>query len=94
MRKLLAKIFIKDYQNIQNTRVRNAYGTLASVFGIICNTFLSLIKIICGGLFGSIAMLADGINNLSDMTSSGISLISFRMSNKPPDSKQIGRAHV
>lgn len=95
MRKLLAKIFIKDYQNIQNTRVRNAYGTLASVFGIICNTFLSLIKIICGGLFGSIAMLADGINNLSDMTSSGISLISFRMSNKPPDSKHpYGHARI
>lgn len=87
MNKLLAKLFIKDYNNVKDCRVRNAYGTMTSIFGIICNTILASAKIIIGAMSASVSILADGINNLTDMSSSTVSLIGFRMSNRPPDKK-------
>lgn len=85
MNKLLARLFIKDYENIEDSRVRNSYGTLSSIFGIIMNAIVSLSKIIIGAITASISIIADGINNLSDMASSGISLVGFKISNRPAD---------
>ena len=85
MRKLLIKIFIKNYQNYENPKVRSAYGILSGIVGIISNLFLSGFKIITGILIGSIALTADGINNLSDAATSVITLIGFKMSSMPAD---------
>lgn len=85
MNKLLARLFIKDYENIEDSHVRNSYGTLSSIFGIIMNAIVSLSKIIIGAITASISIIADGINNLSDMASSGISLVGFKISNRPAD---------
>ena len=79
------RIFIKDYENIKSPTVREAYGRLGSIIGIICNILLSSSKIIAGILFSSLSMVADGINNLSDMGSLIISLIGFKLSAKPAD---------
>lgn len=85
MRKFLIRTFIKDYQNTGDPAVRERYGKLAGVVGIISNVFLCVIKIVSGLLFHSIAILADGINNLSDASSSIITLVGFRLAAKPSD---------
>lgn len=85
MRKLLLKIFIKDYKNTSNQTVRTKYGTLSGIVGIVANLFLCIFKIVAGFLSGSLSIMADGINNLSDAGSSIITLIGFKLSNKPAD---------
>lgn len=85
MTELLCKIFIKDRNNIKNPAVRRAYGTLASIVGIILNLTIAIGKIVIGFLFGAISLQADGINNLSDAGSQIISLISFKIASKPAD---------
>ena len=35
----LAKLFIKDYKNIESEKVRNSYGVLAGIFVIISLPF-------------------------------------------------------
>jgi cation diffusion facilitator family transporter len=81
----IIKKFIKDYENINDQKVRESYGITASVTGIIANFFLSAGKIVTGILFNSISVTADGINNLSDGASSVITLIGFKISGKPAD---------
>jgi cation diffusion facilitator family transporter len=82
---LLSKIFIKDAENVKDTRVRQAYGILMSAVGIAVNLLLSAAKFVVGTLSGSISVTADAANNLSDAGSQIISFISFKMSSKPAD---------
>lgn len=85
MLNFLINIFIKDKDNLQNKIVRENYGLLASVVGIVSNLFLVGVKVTIGIIINSLAVVADGLNNLSDMISSVVSLISFKVSNKPAD---------
>lgn len=82
---LLAKIFIKDKDNTSEKCVREAYGVLGSVVGLILNALLFLGKFIAGSLSGSIAIIADAFNNLSDAASSIITLVGFKLAGKKPD---------
>ena len=66
-------------------RARGRIGTASGIIGIIVNALLFAGKFSVGLLVGSISMQADGINNLSDAGSSVISLISFKISEKPAD---------
>lgn len=86
MKNILAKLFIKNYKDYQNPNVRNAYGKLCGIVGIVTNLLLCLVKIITGILISSVAILADGINNLSDAGSSIITLLGFKLSSIPADS--------
>ena len=95
MRKLLNRLFIKNYTDTQSPAVRAAYGTLSGIVGIIVNVLLFAAKFIVGTLSGSIAITADAINNLSDAGASAISLISFRISAKPADREHpFGHARI
>lgn len=85
MYKFFVRRWIKDYENTGDPQVREAYGRLAGVVGIVSNTLISVLKIAVGFFFSSIAILADGINNLTDASSSLITLIGFRMAAKPAD---------
>ncbi len=85
MTELLAKLFIKDSENIKDNTVRKAYGTLGGIVGIICNLILCIIKITVGVISGSISIMADGLNNLSDMGSSLVTIIGFKLAGKPAD---------
>lgn len=85
MQNFLVKKFIKDYDKTEDPQVREAYGKLAGVVGIVSNTAVSAMKIAVGLVFSSISILADGINNLTDASSSLITLIGFRMAAKPAD---------
>ena len=85
MTTFLCKLFIKHGDNLKNPAVRRAYGTLASVVGIVTNLLLAFFKLLAGILSGAISVTADGLNNLSDAGSQVVSLISFKMSAKPAD---------
>ena len=82
---LLFKLFIKDYQNTSRNDVRNKYGILTSITGIILNVILFIIKVVASLLTHSIGIAADAFNNLSDAGSSIIAFIGFRLSGKPAD---------
>ena len=82
---LLIKAFIKDYQNINDKSVRESYGVLAGVLGIIANLLLFALKLAIGLFINSIAVISDAFNNLSDSGSSLISIIGAKLSNRPPD---------
>ena len=85
MTNLLIKLFVREYSDTNNRVVRQRYGTMTSIIGIIINFLLFIGKFAIGTLFGSVAISADAINNLSDAGSSFISLISFKISSKPAD---------
>ncbi len=85
MTKFVIKKFIKNYENTGDEKVRESYGVLAGILGIICNAILVGIKLSIGTVMGSIAIISDGLNNLSDTGSSLVSVIGAKLSNKKPD---------
>lgn len=87
MIQLLIHTFVKDYQNKQDPVVRERYGRLAGIVGVICNLLLFVGKLTVGTLFGSIAITADAVNNLSDASSSVVSLVGFKLAAKAPDAE-------
>lgn len=82
---LLAKLFIKDSDNVSSPKTRQAYGVLCGAVGIALNIFLFGAKFIAGLISNSIAITADAFNNLSDAGSSVITLIGFKMAGQKPD---------
>lgn len=82
---VLRRIFIKDYQNVNNEGGRAAHGKLAGFFGVISNLILFAIKLFAGIISASISIIADSINNLSDMASSVITLVGFKLASAPAD---------
>ena len=85
MSKLLVRLFIKNYNDTKNPAVREKYGYLGSITGIIVNIILALAKYFIGTITHSIAITADAINNFSDSVSCVITLVSFKMANIKPD---------
>ncbi len=85
MLSLLAKIFIKDRENVSDPKVRRSYGMLCSFTGIGINIVLFLFKYIVGAATGAISGTADAFNNLSDAGSSVITLIGFKLAGTAPD---------
>lgn len=91
----LVKLFVKNPQDVNNTKVREQYGNLSSITGIVVNLLLFAAKFAIGTLSGSISIVGDSVNNLSDAGSSIISLVSFKLSSKPADTGHpFGHARV
>ena len=70
-----------------NDEIRNSWGKAASVVGVGCNVLLFMGKMLVGMISGSLAIMADALNNLSDASSSVISLLGFKMADKPADAE-------
>lgn len=81
----LLKLTIKDSTDYNEKDARKKIGYLGSIVGLVSNLILALAKVIIGLLLSSVSVIADGINNLSDAASSIITIIGFRMANKPAD---------
>ena len=95
MGNFLFKRFIKDYENTRDPKVRDDYGKLAGIVGIISNTVLCTMKILIGLISGSISIVADGINNLADGASSIITLLGFKLASLPEDEEHpYGHARI
>lgn len=82
---LLARLFIRNYQQLADPAVRRAYGSLCCILGICLNVLLFAGKYFAGLLSASIAITADAFNNLSDAGSSLVTLLGFRLGGKKPD---------
>lgn len=85
MTKLLLKLFVKDYDKKENSAVRGKVGTLSGIVGILANAVLCAGKLIIGTISGSVSITADAMNNLSDAASSIVTLIGFKLAEKPAD---------
>lgn len=70
---------------IKDPKVRGRYASIASFTGIFLNVLLFAGKLVMGILSGSVAIIADAFNNISDAGSSVVTLIGFRLANKPVD---------
>ncbi|QNK41604.1 cation diffusion facilitator family transporter [Caproicibacter fermentans] len=86
MTRLLIRLFIRNYQKIDDPQVRERYGKFSGLVGIVTNLFLFAGKITVGLLFHSISVTADAVNNLTDSASSIVTLVGFKMAAKPADS--------
>lgn len=85
MIKILVKKFVPDYKNVSDSKVREKYGILGGVLGIICNFVLFILKLTVGTLMNSIGIISDAFNNLSDTASSLIVIFGTKLSNMRPD---------
>lgn len=85
MTKFLVRTFIKNHENVSDTRVREKYGTLSSIVGIVCNIVLFVLKYVMGTLSNSISVVSDAFNNLSDSASCIVTLLGYKMAAKPAD---------
>lgn len=81
---MLKRLFIKNYKDIENTEVRNKYGKVAGIFGIISNLILGIIKLIIGFLSNSVSIMADAANNITDTATSALTIIGFKLTSKRP----------
>lgn len=87
MTNYIVRKFIKNHTNVDNPKVRTQYGKLSGVVGIVCNVILFLAKIAVGLIFSSVSIIADALNNFTDAASSIISLLGFKLSEKPADAE-------
>jgi len=85
MTEFIVKRFVKNHGDTENPVVRAAYGKMAGLVGIVCNLILFAAKIVVGTLAASISITADAVNNLSDASSSIISLVGFKLAERPAD---------
>lgn len=95
MTDLLLRLFVRNYKNTDDPLVRGAYGKLAGIVGIVCNLLLCAGKMTVGILSGSVAVTADAVNNLSDASSSVVTLVGFKLAERPADDEHpYGHARI
>ena len=85
MTEFLLRLFVKNHRDTESPHVRAAIGTLSGWVGIGCNLLLCLGKLLAAALTGSVSIAADAMNNLSDASGSIVTLIGFRVADKPAD---------
>ena len=81
----LLRTFIKNSGHPEDPKVRAAVGILSGIVGIFCNILLFGGKLAVGIATGSVSITADAMNNLSDATSSVVTMLGFRLAERPAD---------
>ena len=81
----LLRTFIKNSDRSEDPKVRAAIGILSGIVGIVCNVLLCGGKLAVGIATGSVSITADAMNNLSDATSSVVTMLGFRLAERPAD---------
>lgn len=72
-------------KNTRDALFRKKTGYFVSITGIILNILLSVSKVMIGLFVHSIAIMADAVNNIFDTISSVVTLLGFKLSEKPAD---------
>ena len=85
MTKLLLRLFVKYPEDTTNPKTRSAMGKLSGIVGILANLLLFAGKLVIGMLSGSVSITADAMNNLSDASSAIVTLVGFKLAEKPAD---------
>lgn len=81
----LLRTFVRNSEDLEDSKVRAAVGQLAGIVGILCNILLFAGKLAVGLFTGSVSITADAMNNLSDATSSVVTMLGFRLAERPAD---------
>ena len=84
MTKLLLRFFVKS-KDYSAPKTRAAVGRLSGAVGIASNILLFLGKLTVGTVSGSVSITADAMNNLTDASSAIVTLIGFKLAEKPAD---------
>ena len=87
MTEVLIRLFVKNKDEVKDTSVRQQYGIMASITGIMVNVLVCLGELIIGFLIGSIAMISDAIHNVADAGGSLVSFLSFKLSGRKADAE-------
>lgn len=87
MTEVLIRLFVKNKDEVKDTSVRQQYGVMASVTGILVNVLVCLGELLIGFLIGSIAMISDAIHNVADAGGSLVSFLSFKVSGRKADAE-------
>lgn len=87
MTEVLIRLFVNNKDEVKDTSVRQQYGIMASVTGIMVNVLVCLGELIIGFLIGSIAMISDAIHNVADAGGSLVSFLSFKLSGRKADAE-------
>ena len=85
MTEWLLRLFVPNYRDPANPRVRTAVGKLSGVLGILANLLLFAGKLAAGLLSGALSVVADAMNNLSDAVSSIVTFVGFKLAERPAD---------
>ena len=85
MTQLLLRFVTKGASDPQDAQTRSAIGKLSGAVGILFNLLLCAVKLLAGALSGSVSITADALNNLSDATSSIVTLLGFKLAERPAD---------
>lgn len=85
MTKLLLCLFVKNHSDISSPDIRAKIGSMSGAVGIICNLLVVAMKMAVGILTGAFSVIADAMNNLSDAASAVVTLIGFKLAEKPAD---------
>ena len=87
MTKLILRLFVKDSGNTDDPKIRATIGRLSGGVGIFCNLLLAVFKLAVGILCGSVSITADAMNNVTDAASSIVTLVGFKLAERPADSE-------
>lgn len=82
MTNFITTFFLK---NLDPAKDRGEIGRRSGLLGIGCNLLLFVFKLLTGLLTGSVSVTADAMNNLTDATSSVVTLLGFKLAEKPAD---------
>ena len=87
MTEVLIRLFVNNKDEVKDINVRQQYGIMASITGIVVNVLVCLGELIIGFLIGSIAMISDAIHNVADAGGSLVSFLSFKLSGRKADAE-------
>lgn len=85
MTRLLLSLFVGKNADSKAPETRAKIGSLSGTVGIVSNLLVVAMKMAVGILTGAFSVVADAMNNLSDAASAVVTLIGFKLAEKPAD---------
>lgn len=85
MTELLLSMFIGKNADTSSAQTRSKIGSFSGVVGVICNLIVVAMKLAVGVITGAFSVVADALNNLMDAASAVVTLIGFKLAEKPAD---------
>ena len=85
MTNFILRLLEKRHGELSGGAARTACGKAAGLIGIGCNVLLFAAKLAIGLLSGSVSITADAVNNLTDASGSVLTLLGFRLAERPAD---------
>ncbi len=72
-------------EQYKSPEARLKIGKISGIIGIVCNILLAVSKLIVGIIASSVSIIADSLNNITDAASAVVTLVGFKLAEKPAD---------